>query len=152
MKPKIRALLVHDRPDPWGALRVALGELGVETRVARTCGEALAHLWGCEGPQVVLTAAQLSDGTWSDVVGLARRAESPINVIVVAAQVDVRFYLEALDGGAYDFLAPPFEPSVLEYVLGGAAGDAFRRWNASSHPARRARDRKPVMSLKESSQ
>lgn len=152
MKRKISALLIHQRPDPWRALRTALESLGVETRAVRTCGEARAVLGGDESPHVVLTDVQLADGNWADVIALSRKLDSPLRVIVVANHVDVPLYLEALESGAYDFMTPPFEPEVLQYIVSGAAGEDRRRWNTSSHPARRASDRKPALPLKESSQ
>jgi DNA-binding NtrC family response regulator len=152
MKPKVSALLIHHQPDPWRALRIALESLGVETRVAPSCAEALGHLWAEECPHIVFTDPKLPDGSWEFVVELVRKAETPANVIVVTSLVDIHFYLAAVEGGAFDLITPPFEPIVLSHVVDCAAGDVFRRRNASSsRPVRRADDRKHAVSLGERS-
>jgi FixJ family two-component response regulator len=66
---------------------------------------------------LIFTDSQLPDGTWADVVRLAGNARTPTSVIVVSRLVDVRFYLDALENGAFDFIAPPFEPMELAHIV-----------------------------------
>jgi len=127
VKSKIKTLLVHHREDPWQALKLALDPQFVETVSVPTCGEALRYLWSENGPQVVFTDTQLPDGNWSDVITLARRSLKPTNVIVVSAQVDVPLYLEVIERGAFDFVAPPFEPKDLAYIVRCAAESSLSR-------------------------
>ena len=62
---------------------------------------------------LVLTEANLEDGTWLDVLHLARECPREVEVIVTDPQADARFWAEALNLGAYDLLAQPFyEPEV----------------------------------------
>lgn len=127
MKSKVKALLVHHREHPWQALKLALDSQLVETRSVPTCGEALGYLWSDDAPHLVFTDTQLPDGNWSDVITLARKAPMRTNVIVVSAQVDVPFYLEAIDRGAFDFVTPPFEPKVLAHIIRCAAESSSSR-------------------------
>jgi len=61
----------------------------------------------------VLTEAALPDGTWTDVLQLARELPRGVEVIVTDPHADARFWAEALNLGAYDLLAQPFyEPEV----------------------------------------
>jgi DNA-binding NtrC family response regulator len=62
---------------------------------------------------VILTEAALPDGSWQDVLVLAREFPRRTEVIVTDPLADARFWAEALNLGAYDLLAQPFyEPEV----------------------------------------
>ena len=50
-----------------------------------------------------------------------------MNVIVVARVVDTRFYVEAIETGAFDFLAPPFTATDLAYVVRSALDNVTAR-------------------------
>ena len=111
MDDNIQALLVQARPYPLDTLRLALEEQAIEIRTASNCGEAALALWSDRPPHLVFTEAQLPDGNWANILTLAARASAPVNVIVVAAQVDVRFYIQAVERGAFDFIVPPLSRS-----------------------------------------
>jgi FixJ family two-component response regulator len=76
---------------------------------------------------LVFTDPQLPDGTWADIVVMAEKAKLPVNVIVVARLVDTRFYVEAIETGAFDFLAPPFNATDLAYVVRSALDNVAAR-------------------------
>jgi len=62
---------------------------------------------------VILTEAELPDGTWTDILELTRDASRAAQVIVTDPQADARFWAEVLNLGGYDLLAQPFyEPEV----------------------------------------
>ena len=67
--------------------------------------------------QVVLTEAILPDGTWRDVVDLARRVSPAPAVIVTDASADARFWAEVLNLGAYDLIAQPFATAEVRRIL-----------------------------------
>jgi len=67
--------------------------------------------------QVILTEAILPDGTWRDVVDLARRVTPPPAVIVTDASADARFWAEVLNLGAYDLIAQPFATAEVRRIL-----------------------------------
>ena len=106
------AILVHNQPYPLESLKPVLRDLSVETCSVRTCEDAGRLLTQTE-PQLVFTDTSLPDGSWADVVRMAERASSPVDVIVVGAKEDIRLYLSALEGGAFDFVLPPFELEAL---------------------------------------
>ena len=134
MDDRFFALLVHERPAPLESLKSALKDLSVETYSVNSCEEAKRLLPQTQ-PQIVFTDTNLPDGTWADVVEMAENAASPVNVIVVGCNKDIKFYISALERGAYDFVLPPFERQALDYVVHSAADNARLRRQALARAA-----------------
>lgn len=84
-------------------------------------------LGGQNPAPLVFTDTELPDGTWTDILVEAERAAQPVNVIVVARVVDTRFYVEAIETGALDFLAPPFVGTDLAHVVRITLENVFDR-------------------------
>ena len=74
---------------------------------------------------VILTEAALPDGSWADVLLVARTCGSNVEVIVTDPHADARFWAEALNLGAYDMLAQPFyEPEVRRILTNACSRSA----------------------------
>ncbi len=73
--------------------------------------------------KVVLTEANLEDGTWLNVLELTRAAG--IELVVTSAWADARFWAAAINLGAYDMLAQPFSRMEVRRVLAGATSRHF---------------------------
>lgn len=127
MKARIPALLVHQNSPTWTALKAALERQGMRVVQAETYAQAQRLLGGLNPAPLVFTDIQLPDGTWADVLALAEKAAKPVNVIVVARVVDTRFYVEAIEAGAFDFIAPPFMAADLDYVVRSALSNVTSR-------------------------
>jgi DNA-binding NtrC family response regulator len=69
--------------------------------------------------QVVLTEATLEDGTWLDVLKIARSSHTEL--VVTDPWADARFWAEAINRGAYDLLAQPFLGAEVRRVLASAS-------------------------------
>ncbi len=69
---------------------------------------------------VVLTEATLPDGSWLEVMDLARRLQPSPEVIVTHPFADSRFWAEALSLGAYDLLAQPFYAAEVQRIVSNA--------------------------------
>jgi FixJ family two-component response regulator len=65
-----------------------------------------------------------------DVIKRAENAGSPVNVIVVGTNLDINFYLTALERGAFDFVLPPFEHEALDFIVQSALQNARLRRHA----------------------
>jgi DNA-binding NtrC family response regulator len=153
MKESIKALLVQARHDPLDALRLALEEQSIDIFVAKNCAEAALALWSDCPPHLVFTEVQHADGNWADVLTLASKASAPVNVIVVAPFADVRFYVHAIERGAFDYIVPPLSDPEFLHVVRVAAEDAMRRrrehqaglagasWSATPQPVTFERER-----------
>jgi len=130
MKEPIRALLLHKLGDSLAPLKLALEGQAMEVCWMRNCQEAETLLLGANPPHLVFTEIELPDGTWADVVKLAVKAKKRVNVIVVARLADVRFYLETIVSGAFDFIVPPLTGVELSHVVRCAAENASSRREA----------------------
>jgi DNA-binding NtrC family response regulator len=134
MKESIRALLVQARHGTLDSLRLALEEQSIDVLSARTCAEAALALWADCPPHLVFTEIQLADGNWAEVLTLAAKASAPVNVIVVAPFVDIGFYVQAIERGAFDFIVPPLSNPELLHVVRIAAENAISRRRKCAAP------------------
>ncbi|MGA3165693.1 MAG: response regulator [Terriglobia bacterium] len=130
MTEKTAALLVHQNSETLRALKHALESQGVRVSQAGSRAEAKRMLGGLNPAPLVFTDPQLPDGTWADILTVAEKALLPVNVIVVARLVDTRFYVEVIEAGAYDFIAPPFNATDLAYVIRSAVDNVIARRTA----------------------
>ena len=127
MTERITALIVHQNSETLATLQGALERQGMNIIHAQSRAQAKRLLGGLNPAPLVFTDTQLPDGTWADVLALAQKAQLPVNVIVVARVVDTRFYVDVIETGAFDFLAPPFNAVDLAYVVRSAMNNVVAR-------------------------
>jgi DNA-binding NtrC family response regulator len=120
MKIAHSVLLVHNEADAFRGLEQTLREQEIRTYHAHYCAEARRLLRRSIPVDLVLTDAVLADGTWKDVIRLARELANDAPVIVMSRVVNMSLYLDTQDGGAADFMVPPMAPRDLAYILRGA--------------------------------
>ena len=126
MSRKLFALLVASEPDDCiQELKAVLKQQQVEIYCAESC-EEVERLLDQTHPELVFTAKFLSDGTWRDVIHMAENISVPTNVIVVSKRNDIRFYISAMDYGAFDFILPPFETDAIARAV-RMASESVRR-------------------------
>ena len=135
MTEKAKALLVHQNSETLALLKVALERQGMHVIEAVSRAHAKRLLGGLDPVPLVFTDTQLPDGTWADILAVATKAAKPVNVIVVARVVNTRFYVDVIETGAFDFLAPPFNATDLAYVVRSAMDNAVARRAARSPAA-----------------
>ena len=135
MTERITAMIVYDDSETMATLQAALERQGLCTIRAHSRAQAIRVLGGQNPASVVFTDTQLLDGTWADILAAAEKAAKPVNVIVVARVVDTRVYVEAIETGAFDFLAPPFVATDLAHVVRNALDNIVARRDARSHAA-----------------
>ncbi len=140
MTERITALIVHQNSDTLATLKGALERQGMSFIHAQSRAQAKRMLGGLNPAPLVFTDTQLPDGTWADILALAQKAKLPVNVIVVARVVDTRFYVEVIETGAFDFLAPPFNATDLAYVVRSAMDNVVTRRAAPARAALNAQE------------
>ncbi|MCI0364926.1 MAG: response regulator [Phycisphaerales bacterium] len=115
-------LVLFLSPFPRDASEIALliKDTGAQVIHARSIREAGARLRAmrCD---VVLTEAELEDGSWRDVVRQVRQIAGGTEVVITHPFADVRLWAEAINLGAYDVLPQPFEASEVKRILSSAA-------------------------------
>jgi len=80
----------------------------------------------------VVCECELFPGTWREMLERIQLLPEPPLLIVTSRLADERLWAEALNLGAYDVLAKPFDATEVTRVI----GSALRRWQAG-HIARR---------------
>ena len=101
------------------ALKAALSELSIPVEHVTCLREAGTRLRS-RPFRVILTEADLRDGGWKDVLRIAQQASCPAHVIVTHPFADARFWAEAINLGAFDVMAQPFDRSEIHRILQSA--------------------------------
>ncbi len=127
MAQEIFALVLQGPTGSLGRLKLDLENQSIDVRCLGSLAEALPALHGTKPPHLVFTDTTLPDGNWADVVNLAVEASKPVNVIVIARQVDIELYLATMAHGAFDFIVLPLSRSELLHVLRCAMDNVIRR-------------------------
>ncbi len=112
-------LFVSPHTEDATALSHMLGSLAVSIEHVADLKHARGMMTGALYP-VILTEASLPDGTWLDVLDLARLVTPNSEVIVTDLDADARFWAEVLNRGAYDLIAQPFAAAEVQRILGNA--------------------------------
>jgi putative nucleotidyltransferase with HDIG domain len=113
-------LLVDDDPKVLEILGVSLGRRGFNVHTATTGGEALERV-SAQPPALVILDLGLPDMTGMDVLTKLRDDGAPaVPVLFLSAEANVEARVNALDGGADDFLVKPVSIRELHAKINGA--------------------------------
>jgi DNA-binding NtrC family response regulator len=126
VEPRVEALLIRSPEEATDAVRQILRQQFIVLE-AESCAEASGVLANLDPPPMVLTSPNLPDGTWRDVLSLARKASEPVSVVVVSPVANIRLYIETVEAGAYDFITSSSSAPDISYVLRNAAESAISR-------------------------
>ncbi len=127
MSAKVTALLVFHQTRPFNEIKAALGMIAVPTERAHTLAEAKLALSDANPPLLAFTESELPDGKWSEIVSFSEKTSSQFNVIVVGQTINANLSASAVEVGAFDYIAPPFEGVDLAHVVRCAADNALAR-------------------------
>ncbi len=94
----------------------ALTRLGLMPISLPTLAQAKAAL-GSEPFAVVICEHTLDDGSYRDLLQFVSLSASIVPVVVSSPVADVEVYLEAMQLGAYDFIAFPYRGAELATIL-----------------------------------
>ena len=112
----LSSIFERSKPIPYSGSRWTL-------RPCATIESAIAALGQARIPLVV-TERDLAPGSWREILENTLVRPDPPFLIVTSRLADERFWAEALNLGAYDVLAKPFNPAEVVRVL----GIAWRHW------------------------
>jgi DNA-binding NtrC family response regulator len=82
-----------------------------------------------EDYDAILTEAVVPDGSWLDVLHLARECPRELEVVVTDPHADARLWAETLNLGVYDLLAQPFyQPEVSRILYNACCRPGYERY------------------------
>lgn len=112
-------LLVEDTPSLSHVYAALLKRAGHKVECAFTAAEANARYVPGEH-RVVLLDLMLPDGDGIDILRDMRAADPDVKAIVITANGSINRAVEAMRGGAFDFLVKPFDETRLLKSVGAA--------------------------------
>ena len=128
-----RLLTVLPSKEDHEVLRQMLPSADWNVRKALTLPAGLAQLRANVPPQLILCESDLLPGSWKDILDSVARMSDPPLLIVTSRLADERLWAEALNLGAYDVLAKPFEATEVRRIL----GMAWSHWQLAHESATR---------------
>ena len=96
---------------------------------ATTLSSAIGILRRTSCP-VVICERDLPFGSWRDLVAFTQALSNPPFVIVASRHADEDLWAEALNRGAYDVVAKPFDRKEIIRIL----SSAYQRWHRERTP------------------
>jgi DNA-binding NtrC family response regulator len=113
---RIQVLVAGSDAGKRTALVGILRECGLEPLIASSVEETLNILAG-RSAQVVFCEDKLPDGGFREFLRLVKATRPEIQVVVSSILGDVREYIEAMNLGAFDFIAPPYRGTEILSVV-----------------------------------
>jgi two-component system response regulator PilR (NtrC family) len=114
-----RALVVDDEPDIRELVTITLGRMGIDCTSAACVAEAREAL-ARERFELCLTDMRLPDGNGLELVGHIQHAYPTLPVAVITAHGSMEAAIQALKGGAFDFVNKPVDLKDLRNLVGQA--------------------------------
>jgi DNA-binding NtrC family response regulator len=107
-----KILLVEDDPALQFTILTALEEKGYAVDGVSTTAEAIERLSGAAYP-IVISDIYIDERTGLDILDAAKRKDPLCSVILMTGRGTVETVMAATRGGAFDYIAKPFEFDVL---------------------------------------
>jgi DNA-binding NtrC family response regulator len=107
-----KLLLVEDDPALQFTILTALEEKGYAVDAVSTTGEAIERLSDTAYP-IVITDIYIDERTGLDVLDAAKRRDPQCSVILMTGRGTVETVMAATRGGAFDYIAKPFDLDVM---------------------------------------
>ena len=120
----IQVLVVGSDVENRTALVDILEECGLEPVIASNVEET-GNILARRPAHVVFCEDNLSDGSFREILRLVKTTRPEIQVVVSSKLGDVEEYIEAMNLGAFDFIAPPYRDTDVVSVVDSAC-DRYR--------------------------
>ena len=113
---QLQVLIVDDEEDTVQALKMGLEDTGYLIKTTTKFNDAI-NIIRSEEIDVVVTDLKLKDGNGLEILNYIQENSLSILVIIITAYGSVESAVEAIRGGAYDYLVKPFRISELKKLL-----------------------------------
>ncbi|BEQ13935.1 response regulator [Desulfoferula mesophila] len=120
MSDNLQVLLLDDEPIVGRRLKPALAKIGCEVEVFEDPEAALARMAQKEF-DVVVTDIRMDQIDGMQVLEFVRDRWPRSKVIMITGYAMMSLAREAMEKGAFDFIAKPFKPDDLRRVIAKAA-------------------------------
>ncbi len=120
MSDRLEVLLLDDEPIVGRRLKPALAKIGCEVEVFENPEQALIRL-GQKEFDVVVTDIRMDEIDGMQVLQFVRERWPRTKVIMITGYAMMSLAREAMEKGAFDFIAKPFKPDDLRRVIAKAA-------------------------------
>jgi DNA-binding NtrC family response regulator len=107
-----RLLLVEDDPALQFTIQTALEANGYQVEAVSTTGDAIDRL-AAEAYPIIVTDIYVDERTGLDVLDAAKRRDPHCSVILMTGRGTIETVMAATRGGAFDYIAKPFDLDVL---------------------------------------
>ena len=102
-----------------------LSSQGIEVQTAEGVADAEEKLSGPRRYDVVMVDAELSDGTWRDVLQFVAASHAAREVVVCSRCGDEQLWAEVIQCGAFDLVPEPFERQEVLRIVRSAADSHY---------------------------
>jgi DNA-binding NtrC family response regulator len=120
MNEPLEVLLLDDEPIVGKRLKPALAKIGCEVEVFEDPEKALARLAQKEF-KIIVTDIRMDEIDGMQVLEFALDRWPGSKVIMITGYAMMSLAREAMEKGAFDFIAKPFKPDDLRKVIAKAA-------------------------------
>ena len=121
-----RILLVEDDPALQFTVQTALEANGYEVDAASTTGDAIASLREQAYP-IVISDIYIDERTGLHILEAAKKADPECAVILMTGRGTIETAVAATRGGAFDYIAKPFDLDVMLDAVERAEAAATER-------------------------
>ena len=120
MSETLQILLLDDEPIVGKRLKPALTKIGCEVEVFQDPIAAVARIDQKEF-DIVVTDIRMDELDGMQVLEHVRKKSPQAKVIMITGYAMIALAREAMERGAFDFIAKPFKPDDLRKVIAKAA-------------------------------
>ena len=120
MSDKLKVLLLDDEPIVGKRLKPALAKIGCDVEVFQEPKKALERIREKEF-DIVVTDIRMDEIDGMQVLENVISKSPRTKVIMITGYAMMSLAREAMDKGAFDFIAKPFQPDELRKVIAKAA-------------------------------
>ena len=120
MKSQLDVLLLDDETIVGKRLRPALAKIGCNVEVFENPKKALARI-DEKNFHIVVTDIRMDEIDGLQVLEYVREKSPDTKVIMITGYAMMSLAREAMNRGAFDFIAKPFQPNDLRKVIAEAA-------------------------------
>lgn len=120
MSESLQILLLDDEPIVGKRLQPALAKIGCEVEVFQDPLAAVARIKEKEF-DIVVTDIRMDEMDGMQVLEYVREKSPRTKVIMITGYAMIALAREAMEKGAFDFIAKPFKPDDLRQVIAKAA-------------------------------